>query len=123
MAKTAREKAKEIGISVTVSIVDQSGILILTMRETALDFLLPKLLVVKLPRQQLLVCRPKKWWNCNRIMGRFGQLCLVLQTEYCQQPVQCPSSMMARLLVLLVTGDQDHECAVAAAEALMQLVK
>src|SRR5271170_1008900 len=42
IAKAAREKATQLGISVTVSIVDQSGRLILTMRGDGTGFLTPE---------------------------------------------------------------------------------
>jgi uncharacterized protein GlcG (DUF336 family) len=42
IAKAAREKAAQLGIAITVSVVDEAGRLILTMRGDGTGFLTPE---------------------------------------------------------------------------------
>ncbi len=127
MAKTAREKAKQLGISITVSIVDQSGRLILTMRGDGTGFLTPETSRGKataaaafgMPTKKMVELQQHNsaFWSAlpafaNGILPTTGAV-PIIHNDQIIGAVGCGGG----------TGDQDHECALAAAEALMQLTK
>jgi glc operon protein GlcG len=127
IAKRAREKAKELGISVTVSIVDQSGRLILTMRGDGTGFLTPETSRGKAIAAAAFGMPTKKMVELQQSNPAFWSALPAFAHDVLPTtgavPIKDEGQVIGAIGCGGGTGDQDHECAVAGAEALMQLVK
>jgi len=120
MAKAAREKAKQLGISITVSIVDNAGRLILTMRGDGTGFLTPETSRGKavaaaafgLPTKQMVELQKNNpaFWNA---LPAFADGLLPTTGAV---PIKYNGQVIGAVGCGGGTGDQDHECALAGAE-------
>jgi len=126
IAKAVREKANQLGISLTVSIVDNAGRLILTMRGDGTGFLTPDVSRGKaaasaafgIPTKEI-VERQKTnpaFWNAlpsfaSGIMPTTGAV-----------PIKHHGTVIGAVGCSGGSPDQDHECASAGAESIGELI-
>ncbi len=126
IAKAVRKKAGELGINLTVSVVDNAGRLILTMRGDGTGFLSPDISRGKaaasaafgLTTKQMVEMQKTNpaFWNAlptfaSGIMPTTGAV-----------PIKYDGKVIGAVGCSGATADQDHECALAGAEIVGELV-
>ncbi len=126
IAKAASTKATQIGITITVSVVDAGGHLVLTMRGDGTGFLTPETSRGKaiaaaafgIPTKQMVELQktnPAFWTALPAFASG------VLPTTGAV-PIKYNGLVIGAVGCGGGSGDQDHECALAGIEAIAQLV-
>jgi uncharacterized protein GlcG (DUF336 family) len=125
IAKAVRTKASELGINLTVSVVDNAGRLILTMRGDGTGFLTPDVSRGKaaaaaafgIPTKQMVEMQKTNpaFWTAlpafaSGIMPTTGAV-----------PIKYDGKVIGAVGCSGGSADQDHECASAGVEAVMQV--
>lgn len=126
IAKAARDKAAQLGIKITVSIVDNAGRLVLTMRGDGTGFLTPETSRGKaaasaafgIPTKQMVEMQKNNpaFWSA---LPAFAPGILPTTGAV---PIKYNGTVIGAIGCGGGSGDQDHECALAGAEAITQLV-
>jgi len=117
-AKAAREKAKQLGIPVTVSVVDNAGRLILTMRGDGTGFLTPETSRGKANAAAAFGITTKEMVEMQKNNPAFWTALPSLAPGVLPTTGGVPVKYEGRVIGAIGcaggTGEQDHECALAA---------
>jgi len=123
VARAVQARAEALGIGITVSVVDESGRLVLTMKGDRTGFLTPETSRAKAVAAAAFRCATRDLVEARKTNGAFWESVPAVSAG-----AALPSSGAVPLLregrVIGAVGcgggtpDQDHDCAVAGAQAL-----
>jgi glc operon protein GlcG len=123
IAKSAQKKADELGISITVSIVDDAGRLILTLRGDGTGFLTPETSKAKATAAAAFRISTKEMVELQKSNPAFWQAIPSLAHGVLPSTGAVPIKHNGQIIGAIGcgggTGEQDHECALAGAEAVL----
>jgi len=126
IAKGARQKAEQLGIAITVSVVDGSGRLVLTMRGDGTGFLTADTSRGKAVAAAAFGLSTKEMVELQKSNPAFWTALPAFFEGVLPTTGAVPIKDKGRVIGAVGcgggTGEQDHECALAGAESIMQLV-
>jgi glc operon protein GlcG len=126
IAKATFAKATQLGITVTASIVDAGGHLVLTKRGDGTGFLTPETSRGKAKAAAAFGISTKQMVELQKTNPAFWTALPAFASGVLPTtgavPIKYNEVVLGAVGCGGGTGDQDHECALAGAEAIMQLV-
>jgi uncharacterized protein GlcG (DUF336 family) len=122
IADAAREKAGQLGIVITVSVVDEAGHLVLTMRGDGTGFLTPETSRGKAVAAAAFKKSTKELVDLQKVNPAFWTALPAFANNILPTTGAVPIKQNARVIGAVGCGggtaEQDHECALAGAEAI-----